>query len=85
MELQELIERLEKATGPDRELDGEIADFLGVDCRECCACPIQNGYDEPPECCGNPDWIPPEYTRDADERAKAVEALKARASEGENK
>lgn len=33
MDLSELIERLEKATGPDRELDWEIALATGVVCR----------------------------------------------------
>lgn len=31
--MKELIERLEKATGPDRELDGEIALLLDPDTR----------------------------------------------------
>lgn len=64
--LSHLIERLEKATGPDDSLDLEIAIACKIDIRRCC------GYGKPvsddgfniigEECCGDPSMVPDQYT-----------------------
>jgi len=68
--LSHLIERLEKATGPDDSLDLEIAIACNIDIRRCC------GYGKPvsddgfniigEECCGDPSMVPDQYTASID-------------------
>ena len=62
----DIIERLEKATGPDDALDFEIAMACNIDIRRCC------GQGRPvssdgititgEECCDDPSWVPDQYT-----------------------
>jgi hypothetical protein len=69
--MKDLIERLEKATGPDQELDLAVAMACQIDCRKCCGRGVAvwahdgNGI-VGEECCGNPDVCPANYTASLD-------------------
>lgn len=69
--MKDLIERLEKATEPDQELDLAIAMACQIDCRQCCGHGVAvwaqdgNGI-VGEECCGNPDVCPANYTASLD-------------------
>jgi hypothetical protein len=61
-----LIERLEAATGPSRELDMQICIVLNIDCQVCCDNPIVDEQNEITSCCGNPNVEPPALTASLD-------------------
>ena len=68
--MKDLIERLEKATGPDRSLDGEIARILGWSQERVEWAGHNDIHWKSPN--GNLSGEPPYYTRDLDAAQSVV-------------
>jgi len=88
-ELRELIERVEKRTGRDRDLDMEIAEALGGSVRRVSRLGL-NGRSPgsyrvfwPHSDCWGPGHVIPYYTKDDRSRQRAVALLRAKAQESE--